>query len=520
MNRRCGKKMLALLAGMLALGVPVPGECVSLSLQDAIELALTRNTELRITQKGEDSADAAYRRAKGQNGLSASVSSSVTTSKQEGSEHSAAWNNGLNASLPLYSGGKNQANIESGELGVKVAELRTARNRENLKYNVIEAYYDALASEQVVAVKREAVENYQAHYDNVSQLFSAGSKARVDVLRSSVELSNAQYELISAQTAHAAMLATLRNYLNIDRKEPLTLTTGYSYDGFSMPLENCVDYAFQHRKDILVDVYTVEQKELAVKVAKAGYLPSVNLNAGPSLNFELRPGSSRTPGISAGVSASWNIFDSGVTKAQVDSAKTDLEVAQLTLDRDRENVDLALRQAYFTMRAAEDQLRSTRDAVGQAEEDYYIAREKYRAGEGIMLDVLDAQKALSEARLQHIQAQYDYVTGKAAVENAMGISLTDREQAAAEQLSLKVALPSDVAPNTQLLKQSFEEEKRQRAKAKEQFSEQVEKDLERVTQETSSHPAVRTGEKEGTVRSQEAALAADEAAGQRKEIAE
>lgn len=75
MNRRCGKKMLALLAGMLALGVPVPGECVSLSLQDAIELALTRNTELRITQKGEDSADAAYRRAKGQNGLSASVSS-------------------------------------------------------------------------------------------------------------------------------------------------------------------------------------------------------------------------------------------------------------------------------------------------------------------------------------------------------------------------------------------------------------------------------------------------------------
>ena len=284
--------------------------------------------------------------------------------------------------------------------------------------------------------------------------------------------------------------------------------------------EDCVDYAFQHRKDILVDAYTVEQKELAVKAAKAGYLPSVNLNAGPSLNFELRPGSSRTPGISAGVSASWNIFDSGVTKAQVDSAKTDLEVAQLTLDRDRENVDLALRQAYFTMRAAEDQLRSTRDAVGQAEEDYYIAREKYRAGEGIMLDVLDAQKALSEARLQHIQAQYDYVTGKAAVENAMGISLTDREQAAAEQLSLKVVLPSDVAQNAQLLKQSFEEEKRQRAKAKEQFSEQVEKDLERVTQETSSHPAVRSGEEERTVRPQEAALAADEAAGQRKEIAE
>ena len=64
----------------------------------------------------------------------------------------------------------------------------------------------------------------------------------------------------------------------------------------------------------------------------------------------------------------------------------------------------------------------------------YIAKEKYRAGEGLMLDIIDTQLALSTAQLNHISAQYDYARYKAEVENAMGISLTDKEPAAADRL--------------------------------------------------------------------------------------
>ena len=57
----------------------------------------------------------------------------------------------------------------------------------------------------------------------------------------------------------------------------------------------------------------------------------------------------------------------------------------------------------------------------QAKEDYMIARERYRAGEGMMLDIIDAQLALSTAELNAISAQYDYARNKAALENAIGI---------------------------------------------------------------------------------------------------
>ena len=91
-------------------------------------------------------------------------------------------------------------------------------------------------------------------------------------------------------------------------------------------------------------------------------------------------------------------------------------------------------EVSHSVREAEKRLGSTSDAVGQAEEDYYIAKEKYRAGEGLMLDIIDAQLALSTAKMNHISAQYDYARYKAEVENAMGLGLTESEQAAADRL--------------------------------------------------------------------------------------
>lgn len=454
MKGRYISKMAVILASALFCHMP-SGFCAELSLQEAIELALSQNTDLRITQKGEETAEAEHRRAKGSNGFSVTAGASLDTSKSESSRHMESSSNRISASLPLYTGEKNQASIESSEIGMKSAELKTERQREDLKLNVIKAYYNAVQAKKTIAVRQEAVDNYNAHYTNVNQLYSAGSKARIDVLRASVELSNARYELIHAKNEYEVKLAILRDYLNINRNEPLDLTEDFSYDQFSVPLADCLDYAYSHRKDLLIDLYSLEQKELAIKMAKAGFLPNVSLSLGAGFSGSNSPSWDMNGSVSAGVSASWNIFDSGVTRAEVDEAKTARDIAQLNLDRDRESVDLNLREAYYNMRGAEHQLQSTADAVGQAEEDYYIAREKYRAGEGIMLDVLDAQKSLSDAQLNHIMAQYDYMRYKASVENAMGVGLTDRERAAADKLLLSSMEHMDAAPAVRQMEENI-----------------------------------------------------------------
>lgn len=429
----CGRGA-ALLAFAMLIGLPT-ASCADLSLQDAIDLALAQNTGLRITQKDEDVAKAALKQAKIDNGLKITGNESLDTTLHRSSHTKSENGIGVTASYPIYTSGKAEAEIGSSELGLKAAELSTERSRENLKLDVIKAYYDALEARRTVDVRQETVDKYQDHYTNVSQLYAAGSKARIDVIRSSVELSNAVQNLIKAQNSYEVNLATLRNYLNVDRSEPLNLTSDFSYDQFNIDMDACIDYAYRNRKDLLIDLYKYQQAENDIKAAKADFGPSVTLSADPSWSHTFKPSTSSDSDITAGATLSWNFWDNGLTRAKVQQAEASRDKAKLTLTKDQEDIDLSLRQAYYNMREAEKRLNSTGDAVKQAEEDYFIAREKYRAGEGLMLDIIDAQEALSTARLNYISAEYDYARYKATVENAMGIGLTDGEKEAVAKMT-------------------------------------------------------------------------------------
>ncbi|WP_315436215.1 TolC family protein [uncultured Selenomonas sp.] len=414
--------------------LPFSAHAMSLTLTEAIDTALAANTALRITAEGERSADAALKQARGKNSISAEAGDTLRTSKAKDEDAQTSNSLSLSARLPLYSGGANEANIESGEIGAQSARLTTERAREDLKYEVITAYWDAVEASKKVEVQRDTVNKYDAHLKNVTALYDAGAQAKIDVLRSSVELSNARQELISAENSYEVNLATLRNLLNISRTEPLTLTTKVAYQPFEKPMEDCISYAYRNRLDLTVERAKLRQRELAVESARAGKRPSVNLTLGTGLTSQFRPRHDTSSDVSASVGVSWNIFDSGVTRGAIEEAEAERDIALLNVKKEEESIDLNLRKAYLNMREAEQRFTSTGDAVRQAREDYHIANERYRAGEGILLDIIDAQTALATAETNAISARYDYARYRAQVENLMGTELTESEHAAAEGL--------------------------------------------------------------------------------------
>ena len=428
------RRAFAALALSTALFLPLQVDAMSLTLAEAIQTALAANTGLRVTQAGEQSADAALKQARGRNSIAAEASDTLRTSKTRDEDAQASNTLALSARLPLYSGGANEANIAASELGVRAARLTTERAREDLKYEVTAAYWDAVEAGKKIEVQRDTVNKYDAHLKNVTALYEAGAQAKIDVLRSSVELSNARQELTRAENTYAVSLAALRNLLNISRTEPLTLTSEVAYQPFETSVENCISYANRSRLDLAEERMKVQQKELAVESARAGKKPTVSLTLGTGLTSQFRPRHDTNADVSASVGVSWNIFDSGVTRAAIEAAEAERDIALLTLKKTEETIDLNLRKAYLNMREAEQRFTSTGDAVRQAREDYHIANERYRAGEGILLDIIDAQTALSAAETNAISARYDYARCRAQVENIMGTELTDSERAAAEGL--------------------------------------------------------------------------------------
>lgn len=423
MKKRCRQYLTVLVAAGALLAPWSSAYCASLSVQEAVDMALENNLLIKIQEKGEETARAILKDARGRNSISLSAGGDISLAKRSSSDRSSTGVGRVGFSLPIYNGGRNAANIDSGNLEVQSSYLRTYREMENVRLSVIKAYYDVLEAQKTVAVRQESVNNYQAHLTNVQQLYSAGSRARIDVLRSSVELSNAKQNLIKAENSKEISLSTLKNLLLLDPNEPLTLTEDFSYREFRPDMDSCLTYAMENRKDLLVDANSLQQKELAIKSAKAGYYPSISLSMGANANHYFTSKNDDDQSVNAGVSISWDIFDSGVTEAAVDRAKAARDIAALTLKKDVNDVDLSVRKAYYNMREAEKRFSSTQAAVGQAEEDYFISREKYRAGEGLMLDIIDAQLALSTAKLNYISAQYDYARYKATVENEIGLGV-------------------------------------------------------------------------------------------------
>ncbi len=390
-------------------------------MQEAVQTALINNPNLQRTEQSIKVAEESLKSARGKKGVSVSASGNVNASKSEGVDLSERASSGLSASLPLYSGGRLEAAIKSAELGIEVSKLEFAQAQDDLIYQVVTAYVDALENLATSRVDLETEKNLSEHEKMIAAQFNAGAKAKIDLLRAQVETSNA---LQTAARSHAAYEVALTNLAALMSTDSIVSLTVEDFET-RLNLEDVEKYltlAEESRYDLQADALRIERGELDVESAKSGWLPNVNANVGTDLNAA----SDRwhiTPDASAGISASWNIFDSGVTRAAVDSAKVEVERLKLAMDSDLDSVHESVVTAHKNLKIALLRLTTTQKAVELAEEERYIATERYNAGEGILLDILDAEVSLATAKKNNVSARYDVARYSFDLAHAIGDTL-------------------------------------------------------------------------------------------------
>ena len=387
-----------------------------LPLDQAVNMALENNSDIKISANAEKTAEYTLQGAKGRNGISLGASNSWNLKNSD--EISSTSSSGINLSLPLYTGGKNEGNINIAQTNVKIAELDSLKTQQDVKLKTTMAYYDVIQAHQNQAVAQETVNNNQLHLDNVNAQYSAGTVAKADVLRSEVELTNAQQNLLQAKKASDVAVNNLKNLLRWQDSADPELVEEFDCVPFEFTMDESVEYAKTHRPDLEKVQLTIQTAQEGVNVAKADEKPSVSLKAGASWNNIMPTDHSDTY---VGLTSSWNLFDSQVTQSAIKKAQTAVDTAQLNLTSQEDAVTLAVKEDYLGMKEAEQRRQTTETAINKAQEDYDIAVAKYQAGDGITLDVLDAQLALATAKNNYIKAQYDYAVDKAKLENAMGM---------------------------------------------------------------------------------------------------
>ena len=162
--------------------------------------------------------------------------------------------------------------------------------------------------------------------------------------------------------------------------------------------------------------------EQTLKASRAGYQPEIDLVGGYVWTRNPFSGSwsDRLQGWTAGVQAQWNIFDGRATAGRVRQARSQLEQAKLTLAEAVLSVQVQVRQAYSSFVEARELVDASGKTVEQAEEALRIANVRYRTGTATQLDVLTSQVALTQARLNQLQAFYNYNVALATLRQSMG----------------------------------------------------------------------------------------------------
>lgn len=450
MNRNKLTKRFLLLSAALTMALSqsaFAGETVALNLDDAMLRAFQTNPTVSIAQYELDSARASYNAARQSRGISITVSHQtqrggydddqftnrlkgvdsgnllyerVNAGKGIGNSHS----NGLSASLPIFTGGKLSGTIKQAKANYQYNEVGVQRTYNEMRSTVTDGYFKMLQADNLQKLNAESVTRLEDHLKNVQAQYDVGVVAKVDVLRSQVELANAKQTLIQAENSYQVAEANMNKIVGLPMDTTLQLDNLLVYNAYDKNMDDCLAYAAEHRPELMQAKYGVDAAKGALMVARSGHMPQVAASATQQWSDSNWPGDENGKW-GVGVNVSLNVFDTGVTLSKIHGAEADLKKAEETY-RDTVNaVNLDVRSNYLGLREAEKRISTTKLAVEQADEDYRIAQLRYMSGVGTNTDVLDAQVALTQAKTNYTQALYDYNTSKTALETSIGVPMTN-----------------------------------------------------------------------------------------------
>lgn len=332
--------------------------------------------------------------------------------------------NSFSATLPIYNGGATKGKILQSKASYKSAVAGQQGAWNEMRSTVTNGYFQVLQAENMAKLSQEAVDRLNEHLKNVQAQYDVGVVAKVDVLRSQVELSNAEQDLIKAQNGLDIAVASMDRIVGLPMDTELKLVNLLKYAPYENDINYCLNYAADHRPELEQAKQRVKAAEGALLVARSGYQPSINASGSHTLNKNKNwPGDGKTEW-AVGIGVSMNIFDSGVTYSRIHGAKEDLSKAQAQYRDTVDGVNLDVRSKYLSLREAEKRIHTTDVAVERAEEDYRIAQLRYQAGVGTNTDVIDASVALTQAKVNYLQALYDYNTSKTDLKTAIGEPMT------------------------------------------------------------------------------------------------
>jgi outer membrane protein TolC len=281
------------------------------------------------------------------------------------------------------------------------------------------AYLQALSGGARVETAEAQLKNAQALHEKAADQQNAGLSPAIDTLRARVEMQNRQQQLIASRNDYAKQKLALVRAIGLPVGQEIELASKAPYDTLAtLGVEQSLQRAYASRSDYLAAVQQVRAAEYYRKGASAELLPTIDLNADYG-DVGINPGDSHG---SFQVSGRLNIpiFQGGKTHADVLLADATLKQNRARLENLRGQIEYEVRTALLDLQSAAEQVEVARSSVDLAEQTLTQARDRFAAGVTDNLEVVQAQETVASAHESYISSLYSHNLAKIELVRAMG----------------------------------------------------------------------------------------------------
>jgi TolC family type I secretion outer membrane protein len=407
---------------------PVHAETAKLGLHDCIDIALKNQPAIRVAQENVNAG--LGRETQAVSPFLPQVSASTGYSENRalggafGDSITKSYSTTLSVNQLLYDFGKTGNALDATRWSTRSSQRDLDRTIQDVVLNVKQAYYALLAAKKLVLVAQKTIEQTESHLKQAQAFYQAGSKPRFDVTRAEVEVNNAKLGMINAKNGVRIRTITLNNAMGIDPGKETEIDDTLPTPSPVPSLEKAQEETLKNRPEMLKAEADIEAAKYRVRAEESNYLPTLSANGA----YYWSTGTAEMGPFKGDLQNSWNagvtvtipLFQGGLTRGRISEAHANLIALEAQRDATRQSILLEVNRAYADLESATTRVEVMKLSLQKARENLEIAQGRYEAGLGPYIEVTDAQLSAVNAETDHIQALYDYYLAGARLLKAMG----------------------------------------------------------------------------------------------------
>lgn len=416
-----------------------------ITLQEAIDIALENNYQLKQAQNNLNLAETQVFSARADflPSLNGSLNGNGSRGRQFIQEDltfedrvTYGINGSLSASVTVFDGFRNIANLRGMEASRLSQEEEFQRLREGIIFNTASSYLEVVLNSELLRIAESALEASQSQLEQIEAQVEVGSLPTVDLYNQEAQVANDELAIIQSENALEFSRARLLRIMQDESIQNVELSVPSPEELSLIPrtidLQEMITAALEIRSDFAAQEFVIQSNENNLRIARGNLLPTLSASASISSsyfdadrqtvidpnnpnNFISEPISfgdqffDQRINRSIGFNLQIPIFNNWNSKTTIQSAQIQLKNSKLELDNVRFQISEEIRQAYNDYVSISKELESTQKALVAAERAYETEQQRYEVGATTLVELNLANANYVQAQSNRVQAVYNFV---------------------------------------------------------------------------------------------------------------